>query len=136
MKIIHFVKITALTIGLTFAGMANAAFPAGLWQLDQYDFVSKVKINTQYSCIKADGTAKLGGDPTMATFDWTGNWKNTGDLVLLRFNNLTPSGVASYSLIRSNPKLMTGYNVSWDVTVGTATGPYVTSAWTFKKATC
>lgn len=137
MKLISLLKATAFAVSVLLANSVNAAVfsPVGLWQLDQYDFVSKAKINTVYTCIKADGTAKQ-GDVTMFNVVYNGNWKQNGDLLLIRFNNIDYKQVGTYSLIASNAKLMTGYNQSWNMTSGTSNGSYVSVVWTLKNSTC
>jgi hypothetical protein len=134
MKVTTSFKITAILAGLVLTNVANAAFPNGLWQVDQYDFVTKTKINTVTACINSNGTLKLGA--SMTTIDWNGNWKKNGDLLLLKMNNIDGKSVATYSLIESSANIMTGYNQSWNMFSGTSGGFYANAVWTFKSATC
>jgi hypothetical protein len=133
MKMITLLKITIISVGIVLTNTANAAFPIGLWQVSHYDFVNKVKINSGSGlsmCILSNGTIK--GLATESA--WNGNWKKSGDLVLIR---MTDGGmVGSWVVTQNNPKLMTGYNQSWSGVSDTSNGLYTTSVWEFKNTVC
>jgi hypothetical protein len=133
MKKITLLKSAGILAGLALTNMAHAAFPAGLWQVVNYDFVTKAKINTVQVCISNDGTMKAG--LSMLSIDSTGNWKKNGDLILMRVNNTNGSGSGAFFLTVNNTKLMTGYNQSWGI-LSTSEGFYTTGAWTFRSTTC
>jgi hypothetical protein len=115
------------------ANVANAASPVGLWEVAQYDFATKAYINIVKVCFLSNGTLKhYSNYPSF--IDWNGQWKQNGDLVLMRMNNINGVGVGENTLTIYSPNTMTGYGQSWSIT-NTATGYYTSSVWTF-KGTC
>jgi hypothetical protein len=132
-KTMTLLKSIAILAGFALTNTANAAFPIGLWQLEQYDFVTKAKINTMLACIYTNGTIKMGG--SIPFNDWEGNWKRTGDLILLRMKTINSANYGAYSVVASNQTVMTSYGQSWTI-YNTASGFYTTSVWTFKNSVC
>ena len=81
-------------------------------------------------CILSNGTIK--GLATESA--WNGNWKKSGDLVLIRMTDGITVG--SWSVTQNNLKLMTGYNQSWTGVSDTSSGFYTTTVWEFKNTVC
>lgn len=133
MKKITALKLVAILAGISLTNIASAAFPNGLWQLEQYDFVTKTKINTMLACIYTDGTVKMGA--SLPFNDWVGNWKRTGDSILIRVKTIDSANYGSYSVAASNLTLMTSYGQSWSI-YNIGSGFYTSSVWTFKSSTC
>ncbi len=127
-------KASILFAGFFMVNAANAAFPVGLWQVDQFDLINKTKINTMQTCFSNNGTLKHGS--SMSSINWTGTWKRKEDLVLMRMNNINGVDVAENTLIAYSPaKVMAGHGQSWSIS-DSSTGFYTSSVWTFKGPSC
>jgi hypothetical protein len=129
-------KAFAAIVMAGLATVANAAVtPVGLWQVDQYDFVTKSKINTVQVCFSGAGTVKH-GNPTLGSSEMNGTWKQQGDVVLLRLTSASnKSNTGDYALTIYNQDFMAGYNQSWN-TADTSGGFHTTAIFTFKGPSC
>lgn len=125
MKKLSFTKICVLLTSMFLVSAAHAAVPVGLWNVGQYNFVTKAFINSASACVKSDGSFTI-------NTDWSGHWKKTGDLLLLRMNNtVNLEWSSAYSLTVTHAKLMTGHGVGW-IGLNTTNDTYTTSVWTYK----
>lgn len=133
MKQKAYLKTIALLGGFALAGTAHAAFPVGLWEVEQNDFVTDEKINTAYACFSGNGTYKMG----MSTqyYDWNGLWKMNGRTVIVNQNHVDGEYVSAYVSTKSNNKLMTGYSVGWGIS-SLSDNHYLTTVWTYKGSKC
>jgi len=136
MKKITSLKFIVILASILLTNIANASppiNPIGLWRLDQFDFITKRKINSYLACFSSDGTIMSGA--TIANPDWFGSWIKNGDLIQVRMNNIDNKKVDAYFITMISPWTMTGYGQSWEIDIneggGTSAGYYVTNNWHF-----